>query len=47
MKIHIETQAKLYIQEQIIKNKYGLIWSHMLEYENSLNPIDFIKEKED
>ena len=37
-KIHLETIAKLRIQQQIIKGKYKLAWSPILEYENSKNP---------
>ena len=35
LKIYLETQAKLAIQEQIITGKYELIWSYILEYENA------------
>ncbi len=38
MKIHLETQAKLYIQAQIREGKYDLVWSYILDYENSKNP---------
>jgi len=40
VKIHIETQAKLYIQEKILEDKYALIWSYILEYENFMNPYE-------
>jgi predicted nucleic acid-binding protein len=40
IKIHLETQAKLYVQQQI-KNKYlELVWSYILDYENSFNPFE-------
>lgn len=37
--IKLEAEAKLYIQELIKEGKIELIWSYMLEYENSLNPF--------
>jgi len=42
IRISIETEAKIYIQEQIIKGRLALVWSYMLDYENSANPVDFI-----
>jgi predicted nucleic acid-binding protein len=44
LKIHLETQAKLFIQQEIINGKYDLVWSYILEYENELNPFDIRKE---
>ena len=43
-KIYIETIAKLQIQAQIIEGKYELVWSSILEYENSQNPYAIRKE---
>lgn len=40
MKIHLETQAKLHVQAQIKKGRYDLVWSYILDYENSKNPYD-------
>ena len=40
MKIRLETEAKLYIQAAIKENKYLLIWSYMLDFENSVNPYE-------
>lgn len=37
-KIYLETQAKLYIQENILNGKYKLIWSYILQFENDENP---------
>ena len=34
MKIHLETQAKLYIQAKIKEGIYDLVWSYILDYEN-------------
>lgn len=44
LKIHLETQAKLYVQQRIKDGKDILVWSYVLEYENSKNPY---KEKRD
>jgi len=35
MRINLETQAKLYIQELIKENKLNLVTSYVLDYENS------------
>ena len=40
LKIKLETEAKLFIQQGIFDNKYELIWSYILEYENSQNKFD-------
>ena len=40
MKIHLETEAKLYIQSAIKENKYLLVWSYMLDFENSNSPYE-------
>jgi predicted nucleic acid-binding protein len=36
--IFLETQAKLFIQENILLGKYQLIWSYILQFENEQNP---------
>lgn len=41
-KIHLETQAKLYIQKKIKDGIYELVWSYILDFENGKNPY---KEK--
>ncbi|MDR1322983.1 MAG: PIN domain-containing protein [Candidatus Margulisbacteria bacterium] len=38
VKIRLETEAKLYIQQLILEGKYKLAWSYVLDYENNLNP---------
>jgi predicted nucleic acid-binding protein len=38
IKNQLETTAKLYIQSQIKKGKYELVWSYMSDFENSDNP---------
>ncbi len=40
LKIQLETQAKLKIQHDIKQGKYKLVWSYIMEYENSNNPFD-------
>lgn len=40
LKIHLETQAKLYIQEKIREGRYELVWSYILDYENGKNPYE-------
>ena len=40
MRISLETQAKLYVQELIKNGKVNLITSYMLQYENSENPYE-------
>ena len=37
-KIFLETQSKLYIQENILTGKYKLVWSYILQFENDQNP---------
>jgi predicted nucleic acid-binding protein len=37
LKIKLETEAKLYIQQGIITGSYELVWSYILEYENNQN----------
>jgi len=39
MRIKLETEAKLFVQENILIGKLQLIWSHILEYENMQNPF--------
>lgn len=37
-KIYLETEAKLFIQQGIMTKKYSLVWSYILDHENSANP---------
>ena len=37
LKIKLETEAKLHIQQEIIMGTYELVWSYILEYENNQN----------
>jgi predicted nucleic acid-binding protein len=38
IRIRLETEAKLYIQDQIKNNVLELVWSYILDFENSHNP---------
>lgn len=40
IRIRLETEAKLYIQDKVKKNELELIWSYILDFENSQNPHD-------
>jgi predicted nucleic acid-binding protein len=44
IKIRLETEAKLFIQKEILNGKYDLAWSYILEYENEMNPFKERKE---
>ncbi|MDO9067930.1 MAG: PIN domain protein [Deltaproteobacteria bacterium] len=44
LRIRLESEAKLRIQEEIRAGVYKLIWSYILDYENSKNP--FIERKQ-
>lgn len=39
-RIKLETEAKQFVQQQIIYGNYQLVWSYVLEYENSRNPYE-------
>jgi predicted nucleic acid-binding protein len=38
--IRLESEAKLFIQSEILKGTFELIWSYMLDYENAANPYE-------
>ena len=38
--IHLETEAKLFIQRGILNGRFKLVWSYILDYENSVNPYE-------
>ncbi|MDR0587763.1 MAG: PIN domain-containing protein [Burkholderiales bacterium] len=44
LKIRLETEAKLFIQSAVRDKKYSLVWSYMLDFENSENPYQDIKD---
>jgi predicted nucleic acid-binding protein len=39
IKIRLQAEAKLFIQEKIIRNELKLVWSYILDYENHYNPF--------
>ncbi len=39
LRIRLESEAKLQIQENIRSDEYRLVWSYILDYENSRNPF--------
>ena len=45
LSINIETQAKLAIQLLINENEIDLIWSFILDFENSANPDEAVKRE--
>ena len=44
IRIYLETEAKLYIQEQIRNGEFELVTSYMLEYENGKNRLSHKKK---
>ena len=44
IRIRLEAEAKLKIQEEIRTGTFQLIWSYILDYENNKNP--FIERKQ-
>jgi predicted nucleic acid-binding protein len=40
IKIRLESEAKLYIQEQVLNKSLQLVWSYMLDFENEHNPFE-------
>lgn len=38
-RIRFETEAKLLIQQRVRDGTHSLVWSHVLQYENSMNPF--------
>lgn len=45
LRIRLETEAKLKIQEETRNGMYKLIWSYILDYENSRNPFKERREQ--
>jgi hypothetical protein len=45
LRIRLETEAKLAIQEEIRRGTYQLVWSYILDYENGKNPFQERKEQ--
>lgn len=40
IRIKLETEAKLHIQDDIRNGLHQLVWSYILDYENGKNPFD-------
>lgn len=40
IRIRLETEAKLYIQEKIINKEIEFAWSYIIDYENHFNPFE-------
>jgi predicted nucleic acid-binding protein len=40
LSIRLESEAKLFIQNEILQGSFCLVWSYILDYENSMNPYD-------
>ena len=45
IRVRLETETKLAIQEEIRRGTYQLIWSYILDYENSKNPFQERREQ--
>ena len=39
LKNYLEAEAKIYIQNEILKKKFDLVWSYIMDYEVSFNPF--------
>lgn len=44
LRIRLETEAKLGVQEEILLGRIELVWSYILDYENQFNPFDERRE---
>ena len=44
IRILLETEAKLKIQRDVLRGKFDLIWSYILDAENNANPFDERRE---
>lgn len=40
IKIRLETEAKLEVQSCVLQEKYTLVWSYILDFENMANPYE-------
>jgi predicted nucleic acid-binding protein len=36
--IRLESEAKLFVQKEILQGTFDLVWSYMIDYENAANP---------
>ncbi|QTA81267.1 PIN domain-containing protein [Desulfonema limicola] len=44
LRIKLETEAKIKIQDDILNENIRLVWSYILEYENNKNPFEERKQ---
>jgi len=44
IKIKLEAEAKLFVQERVKQKEFEIVWSYILDFENSANPFDDRKE---
>jgi len=44
LRIKLESEAKLFIQQKIFDNQIEMVWSYILDYENDANPFAERKE---
>jgi predicted nucleic acid-binding protein len=40
LRVRLETEAKLQIQERVVAGEIELVWSYILDYENAANPFE-------
>lgn len=45
IRIRLESEAKLRIQEEILQGHFEIIWSYILDYENNKNPFQERKDR--
>jgi predicted nucleic acid-binding protein len=45
LRIWLETQAKLFIQQEVLEGKYHIAWSYVLDYEIGISPFKERKEQ--
>jgi predicted nucleic acid-binding protein len=38
--IRLESEAKFFVQREILQGTFALVWSYMMDFENSQNPYD-------
>ena len=43
--VYMETEAKLYVQELIRQGELKLCWSFVMDYENSVNPFEEVRNR--
>ena len=44
LSINLETQAKIFVQQEILSGQLKLLWSYILEHENNRNPFDIRRD---